>query len=187
MKTLEKEKAKETVAYDAFKQIAAIYRLDNQLSDLSPEERVKQRHLVVKPLVEGFFAWLKVKQAEVLPKSETGKGIQYCLNQEPYIKTFLDKGNVPLDNNACEPATRGFCIGKYSWHLIDAIEGANASAVIYSLAETTKANHLKPYKYFEYLLTEIPKHMDDTDLKFIDNLLPWAEALPEDCRKVKTE
>ncbi len=63
-----------------------------------------------------------------------------------------------MDNNAAEHSIRGFCIGKHNWHLIDSIDGAKASAVIYSLAETAKANNLKPYNYFEYLLTQIPKN-----------------------------
>ncbi len=54
---------------------------------------------------------------------------------------------------------------------------------IYSIAETAKANNLKPYDYFEYLLTEIPKHLDDTDHSFLDNLLPWSPSLPANCRK----
>ncbi|WP_347560074.1 transposase domain-containing protein [Clostridium sp. AF32-12BH] len=60
-----------------------------------------------------------------------------------------------------------------------------SSAIIYSIAETAKANNLKPYEYFEYLLTEIPKHMDDTDRFFLDDLLPWLEKLPENIRKPK--
>lgn len=72
--------------------------------------------------------------------------------------------------------------------MIDTIAGAKSSAIIYNIAETAKANNLKPYDYFEYLLTEIPKHMDDTDLKFCEDLLPWSPKLPERCRKpIKTE
>ena len=67
--------------------------------------------------------------------------------------------------------------------MIDTIAGAEASAIIYSLAETAKANNLKPYDYFEYLLTENPEHMDDTDLSFCEDLLPWSDKLPEKCRK----
>ena len=67
--------------------------------------------------------------------------------------------------------------------MIDTIHGARASAMIYSIAETAKANNLKPYDYFEYLLTEIPKHMEDTDLSFCEELLPWSPSLPEKCRK----
>ena len=90
-----------------------------------------------------------------------------------------------MDNNAAEQSIRPFCIGKKNWVMIDTIAGAESSAMIYSIAETAKANHLKPYNYFEYLLTEIPKHMGDTDRSFSDNLVPWSEMLPESIRKPK--
>lgn len=183
VKAVGKEKSKGTLAYGALKQIGAIYKLEEGLADLSYADRASQRKLVVKPLVEAFFEWVKEKQEEVMPKSETGKGFNYCLNQERYLKVFLNDGRVPLDNNAAEQAIRGFCIGKANWHLIDTIEGARSSAIIYSIAETAKANHLKPYDYFEHLLAEIPKHMEDKDLGFLDKLLPWSKALPENCRK----
>ena len=69
--------------------------------------------------------------------------------------------------------------------MIDTINGAKSSAIIYSIAETAKANDLKPYEYFEYLLAEIPKHLDDTDRSFLDDLVPWSEKLPESIRKPK--
>ena len=69
--------------------------------------------------------------------------------------------------------------------MIDTINGAKSSAIIYSIAETAKANNLKPYDYFEYLLTEIPMHMDDTDRSFLDELVSWSEKLPESIRKPK--
>jgi hypothetical protein len=139
--------------------------------------------LTIKPLVEAFFAWIKQHQNDTLPKSETGKGFTYCLNQEKYLKVFLEDGDVPVDNNAAEGSIRSFCIGKHNWHLIDTIDGAKASAIIYSIAETAKANNLKPYNYFELLLTEIPKHMEETNIDFLDDLLPWSEKLPVECRK----
>ena len=101
------------------------------------------------------------------------------------LRVFLTDGDVPMDNNASERAIRGFCVGKKNWQMIDTINGAKSSAIIYSIAETAKANNLKPYEYFEYLLTEIPKHMDDTDRSFLDNLVPWSEMLPESIRKPK--
>ncbi len=67
--------------------------------------------------------------------------------------------------------------------MIDSIAGADSSAIIYSIAETAKANNLKPYDYFEYLLTEIPKHLDESDRSFCENLLPWSDKLPAKCRK----
>ena len=183
VKTLGKEKSKGTLAYDALKQIAAIYKIEGSLSELLPEERQRQRDLTMTPMVEAFFAWVKKNRGFVLPKSETGKGFEYCLNQEKYLKVFIPDGNVPMDNNAAEGSIRGFCVGKHNWHIMDTIDGAKASAIIYSIAETAKANNLKPYNYFEFLLTEIPKHMDDKNLEFLDNLLPWSKNLPEECRK----
>lgn len=70
--------------------------------------------------------------------------------------------------------------------MIDTVNGTKASAVIYSIAETAKVNNLKPYEYFEYLLIEIPKHMDDTDYSFLDKLLPWSLELPGNIRKPET-
>lgn len=67
--------------------------------------------------------------------------------------------------------------------MIDTIHGAHASAIIYSIDETAKANNLKPYDYFLYLLEEIPKHMDDTNRSFLEDLLPWSPNLPEGIRK----
>ena len=87
-----------------------------------------------------------------------------------------------MDNNASERAICGFCIGKKNWVMIDTIHGAKASAIIYSIAETAKTNHLRTYHYFEYLLTEIPKHMDDKDTSFLEDLAPWSDKLPDSCR-----
>ncbi len=67
--------------------------------------------------------------------------------------------------------------------MIDTVNGANSSAIIYSIAETAKANNLKPFDYFEYLLTEIPKHVDDKNIDFLAELLPWSDMLPENIRK----
>lgn len=107
----------------------------------------------------------------------------YILNQERYLKVFLTDGDVPMDNNASERAIRGFCIGKKNREMIDTINGAKTSAIIYSIAETAKANNLKPYEYFCHLLTEIPTHMEDKDRSFLENLLPWSPKLPENIRK----
>lgn len=150
---------------------------------MNPEERKKHRQLTVKPLVDAYFAWVKENQNKVPAKSKTHNGFSYSINQEKYLRVFLDDGEVPMDNNAAEQSIREFCIGKKNWVMIDTVAGAEASAIIYSIAETAKANNLKPYDYFEYLLTEIPKHMDDSNLDFCEDLLPWSEKLPENCRK----
>lgn len=158
--------ATKTLVNTALKQIQAMYRIEESLSGLNPNERKEQRQLSVKPLVEAFFAWLKEHRTDVPEKSATGTAITYCLNQEKYLRYFLIDGEVPMDNNAAERTIRGFCIGKKNWVMIDTIAGAKASTIIYSISETAKANHISTYNYFKYLLTEIPKHMNDKNLDF---------------------
>lgn len=183
VKALPKSRQKDSRAYLALTMIQAIYREEKQLKDLPAKDRKDRRQLSVGPLVEAYFTWVRENLLKVPQKSKTWEGFQYSINQEKYLKVFLDDGEVPMDNNAAEQSIRGFCIGKKNWVMIDTIAGAKSSAIIYSIAETAKANSLKPYDYFEYLLTEIPKHMDDTDLSFCEDLLPWSPNLPERCRK----
>ena len=187
LKVIPKEAHSKSTAYLVMKQIQAIYREEGKLQKLSPEERRKQRQLVVKPLVDALFVYLKSTNQDVSSKTKLGEAYAYMLNQEKYLRVFLRDGEVPIDNNASERAIRGFCIGKKNWQMIDTISGAKSSAIIYSIAETAKANSLKPYEYFEYLLSIIPEHMEDKDTKFLENLLPWSESLPEYIRKPNTQ
>ena len=181
LKLVPKSYQKESNAFLLMKQIQAIYREEGKLNDLSSDERLKQRQVVIKPLVDAFFTYLKT--INVSKKDKFGDAIGYALNQEKYLRVFLTDGDVPIDNNASERAIRGFCIGKKNWQMIDTINGAKSSAIIYSIVETAKANNLKPFDYVQHLLEEIPKHMNDKDCSFLEDLLPWAEKLPAGIRK----
>ena len=185
LEVIPKELRKQSVLDLLMNQIRAIYREEGKLSGFSADERVEKRQLVVKPLVDAFFAYVKQNSGRVPKSGKAREAFTYALNQEPYLRVFLENGNVPMDNNASERAIRGFCIGKKNWEMIDTVHGASASAIIYSISETAKANGLKPYEYFEYLLTEIPKHQDESSTDFLVDLLPWSEKLPEYIRKPK--
>ena len=181
LKLVPKSCQKESNAFLLMKQIQAIYREEGKLNDLSSDERLKQRQAVIKPLVDAFFAYLKT--INVSKKDKFGDAVGYALNQEKYLRVFLTDGDVPIDNNASERAIRGFCIGKKNWQMIDTIHGAKSSAIIYSIVETAKANNLKPFDYVQHLLEEIPKHMNDKDCSFLEDLLPWSGKLPAGIRK----
>ena len=181
LKLIPKPSQKESNAFLLMKQIQAIYREEGKLNDLSSDERLKQRQAVIKPLVDAFFAYLKT--INVSKKDKFGDAVRYARNQEKYLRVFLTDGDVPIDNNASEMAIRGFCIGKKNWQMIDTIHGAKSSAIIYSIVETAKANNLKPFDYVQHLLEEIPKHMNDKDCSFLEDLLPWSEKLPAGIRK----
>ena len=139
--------------------------------------------------MDEYFGLVKEqgKTCRVLPKSEAGEGLSYSINLGKYLRAFLDTGDIPINNSACERAIRPFCVGRKNWNVIDTVAGAQASAVAYSIAETAKANNLKPYQYFEYLLTELPERISrKKDSTFsLDDLMPWSPKLPISCRKIK--
>ena len=142
---------------------------------------------MVQLLVEAFFSYLKQYNDKVGKSSKAKEAFTYALNQELDLRVFLKDRDIPMDNNATESALRSFCLHKHTWKLIDSLDGANASAIIYSITETAKANNLNPFRYLEYILTVLKDHQEDKEYSFIDDILPWSEKLPEICRsKTKT-
>ena len=181
IKAVDEETASKTVARQAYDMITEIMHIDNTLDDLSAADRKKQRRLLLSGKVDAYFAWVKESYSRLLRNSKIGKALAYSINQEVYLRVFLSDGNVPMDNNYAEQAIRPFTIGRKNFVLIESSNGAKASAILYSLVETAKANMVNTYEYFNLLLTEIPKHMDDKDLKFIDELLPWSPRIQQEC------
>ncbi len=177
---------RQSIAYQALVRIGAIYDLENSLKELSPQERLKQRQTSIKPLVEEYFAWVKkcLSNTIVPPKGKTASGLQYSVNQEEYLKVFLTDGEVPIDDSASERALRNFTIGRKNWMTINTIRGAQASAIIYSITETARANNLNVYYYINYLLTELPKIINkdgNIEQSKLEPLMPWSKTLPADC------
>lgn len=173
--------AKGTVAQEAYDMITDILHTDNEFDDLSNTDRRKQRQTKLQEKVDTYFEWVKQKYSQVTHNSTIGKALAYSINQEKYLRVFLTDGMVPPDNNYAEQAIRPFTIGRKNFVLMESDNGAKASAMLYSLVETARANEVNTYQYLELLLTEIPKHMDDNNLKFLDELLPRAPRVQREC------
>ena len=122
--------------------------------------------------MDAYFAWAKQKYSQVTHDSTIGKALAYSINQEDYLRVFLSDGHVPMDNNYAEQAIRPFTIGRKNFVMIESSNGAKASAILY---------RINTFEYFNLLLTEIPQHMDDRDLRFIDDLLPWSPRVQKEC------
>jgi hypothetical protein len=190
MKTIGKKNQKsikQSVANEAFERIAKIYHIEGELKELSAKERLIRRQAKIKPLVDDYFEWAKQCVADgLLTKGKTLDGLNYCINQEKYLRVFLENGEVPIDNSAAERSIRPFTIGRKNWEFMNTIRGAKASAVFYSAVETERLNNLSSYYYADHLLTELPKLRDENgniDTASLDHLLPWSETLPDNCRK----
>lgn len=177
------------LAAEAIKRIDTIYHKDNLFKESSEEDRLDNRQKQVKPLVDAYFAWVKsTLQKPGLDRSSKLVGaLNYSINQEPYLKVFLEDAKLPLDNNDAERSIKKFCVSKKNWQIIDSKNGAEASAMLYSLAETVKANNLKPYEYFVYLMYELMKYpRNNVPADSLVDMMPWSDKIPEHCRKTKT-
>ena len=120
-----------------------------------------------------------MSSGESLRKEKTMEGLNYRLNQEKHLRVFLQDGNVPIDNSAAESAIRPFCIGKKKWVLINSEKGAEASAIMYSIAESAKLNNLKPYMYFKHLLSVLPEYIDKDGWKYRSFGTGYVDAVVE--------
>lgn len=154
--------------------IGELYAIERALGDkdhpASPEDRLRVRTERSVPVIEKFHAWLEALAPKVLPQSLLGKAIYYTLGQWPKLTVFLKRGEVPLDNNRCENAIRPFVIGRKGWLFNDTVKGARASASLYSLVETSKANGVEPHAYLTHLYTKLPYARTVEDF---EALLPW--------------
>ena len=104
------------------------------------------------------------------PKTALGKALQYLQNQWDYLVGYLADGTYPIDNNLAETARRPFVVGRKNWLFANSQSGAKASANLYSLIQTAKANGLNPYEYLKQIFTELP---NATTVDAIETLLPW--------------
>ena len=172
-----------SLSSQAIQMITKIFHETNLLDDLPYEECKKARQTKIKLLVDQFFEWAKKHQYEVAPKSGTGEGFTYVINQEKYLRTFLDYPEIPMTNNAAEQAIRSFTVGRKNWVMIDTISGADSSAILYSIVETAKANKLKIYNYINYLLEEMPKYVNKINPEISESLLPWSKDFPKELFK----
>jgi transposase len=143
-------------AHQMVAMIAKLYAIERQGRDATPERRRALRLEHSKPILEKIKTWLDEKAAKVLPKGLLGSAITYALGQWPQLVTFLDDGRIPVDNNRAENAIRPFVIGRKNWLFSGSPRGAEASATLYSLIETAKANGLEPRAYLRHLFEQLP-------------------------------
>jgi hypothetical protein len=172
-----KRSTKQSKAEAGLRFIQKLYAIERQVKDASPEERYRVRQDRSLPIVADLREWLDVSLGAVVPQSLTGKALAYLNGQWPKLVRVFDHGEVPLDTNLVENAVRPFAIGRKNWLFADTVHGAEASANLYSLIETAKANDLEPWAYLERVFDQIPgaETIDD-----FDALLPHRIRLRND-------
>ena len=154
----------------AIGKLRRLYKIEKEIKDLSVEERYRQRQKLSVPLLQDFKTWVDKNIGKVEKGSLTHKALVYSRNQWPKIIRYCDDGRLHMSNILAENAIRPFVIGRKNWLFADTSNGAKASATLYSLIESAKANGLEPYKYFCTVLKQIPYAENVEDF---EKLLPW--------------
>ena len=175
-KQLNEKKYSELPEVKARKLIDEIYDAETPLKALSPEERLEKRNTLVRSKVDAFFEYIhSLDQKDSTLSDRMKDAVSYACNQEQKLRRFLEDPAIPCDNGYAERNIKTLAIGRRNWLFCNTVAGAEALAILYTMTETAKANGVHPYYYLKYLLEQMPKHMEDTDRSFLDDMMPWSE------------
>ncbi|MFV0519487.1 MAG: IS66 family transposase, partial [Lachnospirales bacterium] len=187
---LDKETLKKSRALIGFNYCEEIYKLEKELReehanvdnyyDIRFETRIEK----LAPILDDFVKYIDKEIPDALPKSPLGKALDYAKKHIPSLKNVLLDGRLDVDNNCAERAIKPFVIGRKNFLFSNTAKGATASATLYSIIETSKANNLYVENYLTFLFDSLAKHSVNNPLD-LDNLMPWSETLPSKCRLTK--
>ena len=164
------KKKKPGRAHQGMAYIQALYRIERAAKEMSPEARAAYRQEHALPLLQTIREWVDKSLPQVPPTSYVGKALTYLNNQWPMLIVYVKDGRLSMDNNLAENAIRPFTVGRKNWLFSQSVKGVEASAALYSLIETAKANGLEPYRYLFHVFKELPKA---TSLEQVEALLPY--------------
>lgn len=176
LKAIPSSEREASSANDAIRHIGLLFHLEDKWKNLAPKERQELRLQKSKPQAEAFLGWLQTLR--VLPKTAMGKAVNYALEQRKWLMNVYLDGRTEISNNRAENAIRPFALGRKNWLFCNSVKGAASSSIVYSIIETAKANDLLPFEYLKFLLEAVPS----TSVGELDTLLPWGDAVPEQCR-----
>ncbi len=157
----------------ALSYIQKLYAIEKKTKDLPASQRYEIRQKDSIPILESFHSWLDKAAAKLLPQSPMGKAVSYALKQWVYLKRYVEDGDYPIDNNRVEREIRPVAIGRKAWLFADTQSGANASATLFSIMLTCRANGVEPYAYLRHVLTELPQREQGCD---VSDLLPYSNT-----------
>jgi hypothetical protein len=163
-------KGKKGRADEAVALIGKLYGIEKDYKDANDLERFAARQQRSLPVLTELREWLNKTQPTVVPGSALGRALSYMYDYWTKLNRYVERGDLPIDNNRVENSIRPFVIGRKAWLFSDTPAGANASAVIYSLLQTAKANGHEPYAWLRRVMRDLPAAKT---VEEIEALLPW--------------
>lgn len=150
-----------------------LYQIEKEAREkkLSFSDRYDLRQKQAKPLIEEMKRWLDDIHLKITPQLASGKAVQYALGQWAYWTRYLEDGLLEIDNHFIEGKIRPFALGRKNGLFSATVDGANASATLYSLIETTKTAGLNPYDYLKKIFEVLPLARS---LEDFEALLPYT-------------
>jgi transposase len=179
LKTVPEGKWAETDAGKGLAYCDKLFHLEKQFSSLTPEERLKERERLSRPLIDEFYAWLEGLKPSPLPKTLLGQARFYAQSQRKYLVRYLLDGRLEISNNRAERSIKPFVIGRKNWLFCNTVNGAKSSAVYYSLIVTALENKLNPYEYLTWILANAPNLGKPGYVTTNEYFLPGSAAIPE--------
>jgi transposase len=162
-----------TAAHEGVRRIDALYEIEREAKDLLDAERATLRQQKAVPRLNALHAWASVLQQQTLPSGKLGEALAYLLKQWPKLIRYVEDGRLAIDTNGVENAIRPFALGRRNWLFADTVKGAKASASLYSLVQSARANKLEPYAYLRRLFAELPAAQSVADF---EALLPFGST-----------
>lgn len=157
-----------------------LFALERKFETFAPKTRQQARQAQVESLLDVYWAW--VEKLDPAPGSKLEDAVAYAKNQKAFLNEFMCHGEVDISNNIAENAIRPFVVGRKNWLFCDTPKGAEASAVVYTLVETAKANGLDPFRYLNYVLLNIRFLGQNPPNEQLEQFLPWNEAARAACK-----
>lgn len=170
-----------TLVREGMDQIGQLFAIEKTLAGMTAEERKPERLRQEKPLLEAFWVWAESYESKVLPKSKISTALHYALSNKEGLERYLTDGRCAISNNLAENSIRPFTIGRKNWLFSGSPKGAAASACVYSIIETCKANGIDAEKYLIHLFQQLP-NVDITQPAILEQYLPWNPAIKEICK-----
>ena len=160
------------IAQEALERIALLYEIETAIRGQSASNRLLQRQRHAVPLLAALHAWMLETAARIDRESALAKAFNYGFNNWDALQRYAEDGRLEIDNNIAERSVRGIGIGKKNYLFFGSDSGGERAAIIYSLIETCKLNHIDPQRYLHYVLERIAEH----PINRIEELLPWNLA-----------
>jgi len=158
-----------TIARETIERIARLYAVEKDTRYKPPDERVALRQTRARPIFDELETWLKQQLPKISGKTSLAEAIRYALGRMPKARTYLENGQLELDNNICERSIRPLTLGRKNYLFMGSEGGGWAAAIAYTLIETARMNRVDPEAWLTWVLT----HIADQKINRIDELAPW--------------